>query len=418
VTGASSGIGRAGALALRRTGTQIVVGYYTAHRNAVERVAGAIRDSGGSAIALAGDIHRREDMQGLVSGAIQEFGRLDILLNSAGVARWQNMLDVTNEHCDWQHDVNAKGMFMACQEATRDMRKIGKRGIITITSITTQKADPLLVAYGASKGAAEMLTRDLEAALRPYNITVIAVAPGTTMNEAVLRDQERREMLMARTPLGHLSVEGAHAAARRGHRHGGATHRARGSIADFVATCWDGIANEIAKMHYMTRGQVWLPLVIRCGHGGGARFGAQHSQSIEDWAMAIPGPKVVTPSTPQMPKDCSRLRFVMTTRSTSASRKCSTGRKITFPTASTCCRWARRHASERAITSLSSGCGGNHRHGARSRRAACGAAERRGGCHRTALPGAPRRSVHSRQRQAHRAAGYRQGDPLSTRPGG
>ena len=108
------------------------------------------------------------------------------------------------------------------------MRKIGKGGIINITSITTQKADPLLVVYGASKGAAEMLTRDLAAALRPYNITVIAVAPGTrTMNEAVLRDQERREMLMARTPLGRLSVEGADAAARRGHRHGG-QHTGRG----------------------------------------------------------------------------------------------------------------------------------------------------------------------------------------------
>jgi pyruvate dehydrogenase E1 component beta subunit len=69
-------------------------------------------------------------------------------------------------------------------------------------------------------------------------------------------------------------------------------------FADFVATCWDGIANEIAKMRYMTGGQVCLPLVIRCGNGGGARFGAQHSQSIENWAMAIPGLKVVAPSTP------------------------------------------------------------------------------------------------------------------------
>jgi NAD(P)-dependent dehydrogenase (short-subunit alcohol dehydrogenase family) len=209
VTGASSGIGRAGALALGRAGAQVVVGYYTAHRDEAERVAGAIRDSGGSALALAGDIRRREDVRRLVSGAIQEFGRLDILVNSAGVARWQNVLDVTDEDWDWQHAVNARGMFMACQEAAREMRKIGKGKIINITSITAQKADPLLVAYGASKGAAEMLTRGLAAALGPYNITVNAVAPGTTttaMNEAVLRDQQRWEMLAARTPLGRLGV--------------------------------------------------------------------------------------------------------------------------------------------------------------------------------------------------------------------
>jgi pyruvate/2-oxoglutarate/acetoin dehydrogenase E1 component len=69
-------------------------------------------------------------------------------------------------------------------------------------------------------------------------------------------------------------------------------------FSDFLATCWDGIANEIAKMRYMTGGQVCLPLVIRCANGGGVHFGAQHSQSAENWAMAIPGLKVVVPATP------------------------------------------------------------------------------------------------------------------------
>jgi acetoin:2,6-dichlorophenolindophenol oxidoreductase subunit beta len=69
-------------------------------------------------------------------------------------------------------------------------------------------------------------------------------------------------------------------------------------FSDFLATCWDGIANEIAKMRYMTGGQVCLPLVIRCANGGGVHFGAQHSQSAENWAMAIPGLKVVVPSNP------------------------------------------------------------------------------------------------------------------------
>jgi len=69
-------------------------------------------------------------------------------------------------------------------------------------------------------------------------------------------------------------------------------------FSDFLATCWDIVVNQIAKTRYMTGGQVELPLVLRSANGGGARFGGQHSQSIENWAMAIPGLKVVAPSTP------------------------------------------------------------------------------------------------------------------------
>jgi pyruvate dehydrogenase E1 component beta subunit len=70
-------------------------------------------------------------------------------------------------------------------------------------------------------------------------------------------------------------------------------------FSDFFAVCWDIVANEIAKTRYMTNGQVSLPLVIRSCNGGGVRFGAQHSQSVENWAMAVPGLKVVAPSTPR-----------------------------------------------------------------------------------------------------------------------
>lgn len=69
-------------------------------------------------------------------------------------------------------------------------------------------------------------------------------------------------------------------------------------FSDFLAVCWDIVTNQIAKSRYMTGGQVDLPLVIRTANGGGARFGAQHSQSVENWAMMIPGIKVVAPSTP------------------------------------------------------------------------------------------------------------------------
>jgi acetoin:2,6-dichlorophenolindophenol oxidoreductase subunit beta len=70
-------------------------------------------------------------------------------------------------------------------------------------------------------------------------------------------------------------------------------------FSDFFAVCWDLVANEIAKSRYMSDGQVSFPLVIRCANGAGVRFGAQHSQSVENWAMAVPGLKVVAPSNPR-----------------------------------------------------------------------------------------------------------------------
>ena len=69
-------------------------------------------------------------------------------------------------------------------------------------------------------------------------------------------------------------------------------------FSDFFAVCWDIVANEMSKSRYMSDGQVSFPLVVRCANGGGVRFGAQHSQSVENWAMAVPGLKVVAPSTP------------------------------------------------------------------------------------------------------------------------
>jgi pyruvate dehydrogenase E1 component beta subunit len=69
-------------------------------------------------------------------------------------------------------------------------------------------------------------------------------------------------------------------------------------FSDFFAVCWDIVVNEIAKARYMTDGQVTMPLVIKSGNGGGARFGAQHSQSVENWAMAVPGLKIVAPAFP------------------------------------------------------------------------------------------------------------------------
>ena len=96
----------------------------------------------------------------------------------------------------------------------------------------------------------------------------------------------------------HTDLRTGHPRRGDGRRDDRAATDRRDHVRDFFAVCWDIVANEIAKSRYMTDGQVTLPLVIRTANGGGLRFGAQHSQSVENWAMAIPGLKVVAPSTP------------------------------------------------------------------------------------------------------------------------
>ena len=96
------------------------------------------------------------------------------------------------------------------------------------------------------------------------------------------------------TPISELAIVGA----AMGAAMTGLRPIAEIMFSDFLAVCWDMIANEIAKARYMSAGQMSLPLVIRTANGAGSRFGAQHSQSVENWAMAVPGLKVVAPSTP------------------------------------------------------------------------------------------------------------------------
>ncbi len=96
------------------------------------------------------------------------------------------------------------------------------------------------------------------------------------------------------TPISEQAIVGA----ARGAAMTGLRPIAEIMFSDFVAVCWDMIANQIAKTRYMTAGQVSLPLVLRTANGSGSRFGAQHSQSVENWAMSVPGLKVVAPATP------------------------------------------------------------------------------------------------------------------------
>jgi pyruvate dehydrogenase E1 component beta subunit len=141
-----------------------------------------------------------------------------------------------------------------------------------------------------SRGIAQEMARDERVMLIGEDI---GGAGGVFKTTAGLYDQFGRTRVVD-TPISEQAILGA----AMGAAMTGLRPIAEIMFADFFAVCWDIVVNEIAKMRYMTNGQVKMPLVIKSGNGGSLRMGAQHSQSIENWAMAVPGLKVVTPSTP------------------------------------------------------------------------------------------------------------------------
>lgn len=142
-----------------------------------------------------------------------------------------------------------------------------------------------------SRGIAQEMTRDERVVLLGEDV---AGAGGVFKTTVGLLEQFGPRRVID-TPISEQAILGA----TMGAAMTGLRPIAEIMFSDFFAVCWDLVVNEIAKTRYMTNGQVTLPLVVKAGNGGGLRFGAQHSQAIENWAMAVPGIKVVTPSAPE-----------------------------------------------------------------------------------------------------------------------
>jgi NAD(P)-dependent dehydrogenase (short-subunit alcohol dehydrogenase family) len=209
VTGGSGGIGSAIALGLAREGAATVVGFHRDRPRAEAVVTGIREQTGAEVAAISADLSSPSDAESLVREAAASFGGLDILVNAAGRAHFVDFFDITSQAWDEQFDVNAKGLFIVSQAAARVMKESGGGRIINVTSISGDRADPDLVAYCASKGAANMLTKAMAVALAPYNITVNAVLPGTTltdMNRQRLGDGILAERVSSMTPLKRLGA--------------------------------------------------------------------------------------------------------------------------------------------------------------------------------------------------------------------
>jgi glucose 1-dehydrogenase len=207
VTGSSSGIGAGIAVRLAQEGAAIAINYRK-DRDGAEKTLAEVEAVGGRGIILEGDVSRVADVERLVSETVAQLGRLDVLVNNAGIEKKQAFVEVDEASYDRVLDVNLKAVFFATQAFARAAIQRGGGGkVINISSVHEELPFPGFASYCASKGGVKMLTRDLAIELAPHGITVNGVAPGaiaTPINTALLEDKPKLEALLAQIPLRRL----------------------------------------------------------------------------------------------------------------------------------------------------------------------------------------------------------------------
>lgn len=206
VTGASSGIGKAIAIEMGHQGANVIVNYI-GKSDAADQVVTTITQADAEAIAIQADVSKQADVAAMISGAIQKWGHIDVLVNNAGVEHESPFLEKTEAEWDKVVGVNLKGVFLCTQVAAREMARKQRGTIINISSVHEDLPFPGYAAYCASKGGLRMLCRDLALELAKYNINVVNVAPGainTPINERTMRDPEKVLALKREIPLGRV----------------------------------------------------------------------------------------------------------------------------------------------------------------------------------------------------------------------
>jgi 3-oxoacyl-[acyl-carrier protein] reductase len=206
VTGASKGIGASIAKELAAAGASVVVNYASAKDDA-ERVVASIKQHGGKAVAVQGDVSKAADVKRLFAETTKAFGTVDVLVNNAGVYAFQAIDDLAESEYRRQFDINVLGPLLATKEAVAHFN--GKGGsVINVSSVVSTKAFPTASVYSGTKGALDAVTRSLAAELGPRNIRVNTIAPGGVDTEGAqtlgMIGSDLEKQLVASTPLGRI----------------------------------------------------------------------------------------------------------------------------------------------------------------------------------------------------------------------
>ncbi len=206
VTGASKGIGASIALHLAAEGASVVVNYSSSKEGA-DRIVGEINGNGGRAIAVQANLAKEGDIRRLFAETKRAFGRLDVLVNNAGVYEFKPLEEVTADHFHRMYDVNVLGLVLATQEA---VKLFGDRGgsVINISSVAATAAPPTGSLYSGTKAAVDAVTRSLAQELGPRKIRVNSLNPGMVETEGVkaagIDQSDFRKKVEADTPLGRI----------------------------------------------------------------------------------------------------------------------------------------------------------------------------------------------------------------------
>ena len=208
VTGGNSGIGQAIVLELARLGAAIVIDY-VAHPEATEALEREVAKLGDRSLGVKADVSKIADLQMLVDQAAAGFGRVDIMVNNAGIETRTGILDATDDQYDRVMAINLKSAFFASQIAARQMIKQGGGGrIINISSVHEDWPMPGNTAYCLSKGGMRMLTRTAGVELAPHKILVVGVGPGavaTPINVSTMNDPAKLATLDKAIPLQRMA---------------------------------------------------------------------------------------------------------------------------------------------------------------------------------------------------------------------
>ena len=203
VTGSSDGIGRAIAERLAQDGATIVVNYGKSADKAKQVVVG-IEEKGGKAVAIQADMSKVGDVGRLVKDTVRIFGRLNILVNNAGMFMYKPLVETTEEEFDRMFALNTKGPYFALQEAAKIIQEGGR--IVNISTDGTHIGFAGATAYLGSKGALEQFTKGLAHELAPKGITVNTVSPGYTATAMLPADPTFRQIGEQASPLKRLGI--------------------------------------------------------------------------------------------------------------------------------------------------------------------------------------------------------------------